>query len=131
MFDSICKVNDWWGNAEGETTKTGDEFVYRVGTTWVRFRIAEIIPAKRIVWQTVDCDLPWLQDRKEWNGTSVAFDISPVTEGAQLNMTHHGLTPEKECYENCKLGWNHFAGNSLKSLITTGVGMLDKPKEKQ
>jgi len=131
VSDNICKVNEWWGNAEGNTTKLNDEFIYRVGITWVKFKIVEMIPGKHIVWQATDCELPWLKDHKEWKGTKVVFDIRPVNEGAQLSMTHEGLTPQVECYENCKMGWNHFAGNSFKSLITTGKGILEKSKEKQ
>lgn len=128
VSDSICNVNEWWGNTEGGTTRQNDEFIYRVGTTWVEFKITEMIPGKRIVWQATDCELPWLKDKKEWKGTSVTFDISTANGETQVSMTHVGLTPQVECYEDCKAGWNHFAGNSLKNLITTGKGILDKQK---
>jgi hypothetical protein len=94
-----------------------------VGDTWVNFKITEMIPDKKVVWYATDCDLPWLKDRKEWKGTSVQFDIAEIPGGTQMSMTHVGLTPQVECYANCKKGWDFYAGSSLLQLITEGKGM--------
>ena len=38
-------------------------------------------------------------------------------------MTHVGLTPDKECYEDCNKGWSFYVGESLRKLITEGKGL--------
>ncbi len=39
-------------------------------------------------------------------------------------MTHSGLVPGMECYEVCESGWNQHVGESLRSLIANGNGIL-------
>lgn len=123
VYNSICQANDWWGNVEGSTTRLNDEFTYKVGTTWVHFKVTALTPGKKVVWSATDCELPWLKDKKEWKDTSVQFDIAETPEGTKMSMTHVGLTPQVECFEDCKKGWTFYAGDSLKSLITKGKGM--------
>ena len=56
-------------------------------------------------------------------GTSVVWEISPATEGSLIRMTHQGLTPAAECYEDCQQGWSHHINDSLYKYITEQVGM--------
>jgi hypothetical protein len=37
-------------------------------------------------------------------------------------FTHVGLRPDHECYDACSGAWNLYAGDSLRSYITTGQG---------
>ncbi len=122
-YDNICKVSEWWGTIEGPTHQPGDEFTFSMGTTWVKFRITEMIPEKKIVWDVLDCYLPFIKDLKEWNGTTVVWNIKRNGELTEIDFEHIGLTPEVECYDNCEKGWNFYVNESLKKLITDGVGM--------
>jgi hypothetical protein len=68
------------------------------------------------------------QDKKEWTGTNVSFEISKNGGQTELKFTHIGLVPEYECYEVCKEAWGNYITNSLYQLITTGEG---KPNPKE
>ena len=123
-YDKIALVSQWWAkNFEGEAKKRGDRFTVRFGETFVDFEISEAVPNSRIVWQVANCHLHWLKNKTEWNGTSVAWDISSNKKATTVTMTHHGLTPEVECYGACENGWNGHVQNSLLQLLTQGKGL--------
>jgi len=123
-FEGISCVNEWWAkNFEGSAEKLNDVFTVRFGETFVTFKVTESMPGKKIVWHVTDCYLPWLNDKTEWNGTTVVFDISPSGDETQVTMTHVGLVPGVECFDQCEAGWNkHFKGSLLK-LLTEHVGV--------
>jgi hypothetical protein len=123
-FESIASgVNEWWAaNFEGSSQNLGDVFTVRFGETFVTFKVTEFIPDQKIEWQVMDCYLPWLQDKKEWNGTRILFEFEQKGDQVQITMTHIGLRPEIECFETCVKGWDqHFKG-SLYKLLSEGVG---------
>lgn len=123
VFEKIARVGDWWAvNFEGSAEKTGDIFTVRFGQTFVTFKIGEAVPGKKIVWEVMDCNLHWINNKKEWNGTEVVWEISSGNGLTRIDMTHVGLVPGVECYENCEPGWNHHIKDSLFKLLTEGKG---------
>jgi hypothetical protein len=127
--NSICNVADWWtSNIEGNSKNLNDVFTIHFGETFVTFKITELIPERKIVWAVTDCNLHWLNDKKEWNNTKVEWQISASDGSSNITMIHDGLIPAAECYENCEKGWNFFTGESLKKLINEGQGMPETPK---
>lgn len=129
-FKNINDVRAWWTeNIEGSTNKLNDVFFVDFGETHVTFKITDVIPNKKIIWYVQDCNLHWLNNKKEWKDTSVIWEISSQNNSTQINMTHIGLTPEVECYENCKAGWNQYIQGSLFKLITNHKGNPIKKKE--
>jgi activator of Hsp90 ATPase-like protein len=123
-FEAINQVNQWWAkNVEGSAEKLNDVFTVHFGETFVIFKVAESIPGKKIAWLVTDCHLPWLTDKKEWNGTKVMFEISPLGNHTQVTMTHIGLVPEVECFGACKAGWNQHFNGSLLKLLTENAGV--------
>ena len=133
IFDAISRVNEWWiTNTEGSSKKLNDVFIIRFDeTSFVTFKIVEMIPNKKVVWLVTDCYLPWFNDKKEWNNTKLGFEISKTETGTQMSMIHVGLSPKVECYEMCVKGWNFYAGESLRKLITEGKGLPDTPKSER
>ncbi len=125
-YDSICKVNDWWGHIDGPSHQVGDEFVYHPGDIFVNFKVTEMIQDQKIIWHVTDCHLLWLKDIKEWKDTTIAWDLKHVEEGTEIDFEHVGLAPELECYDGCVKGWDQYVKDSLKSLITEGVGKPGK-----
>ena len=122
-FDAINDVPGWWGRITGSTAEVGDEFVYVVpGLHYSGFRVTEIVPAQRIAWLVTGSYLDFTDDKQEWNGTTVRFDIEEVDGGTRVTFTHEGLGPEDECYEVCSNAWGMFVNGSLKALIETGEG---------
>jgi hypothetical protein len=123
-YEGIKDVRGWWAKkVEGRTLQRWDVFTVRFGSTFVTFEIMEDIPEKKIVWDVRDCNLHWIKNRKEWNGTRLIFEIKPVKGGTKVTMTHVGLVPGVECYDDCEAGWNEHFGESLVSFLTQRVGM--------
>jgi hypothetical protein len=122
-YDKIARVSDWWAkNFEGAARKVGDTFTVRFGETFVDFAISDAHPNRKIVWQVADCYLPWLKDKTEWNGTFVTWEIAPQAGVTSIKFTHHGLTPDVECYSACETGWDGHIKKSLLNLLNVGKG---------
>jgi hypothetical protein len=123
-YEKISRVNEWWAlNFEGSAQKAGDIFTVRFGDTFVTFKITEAIDSKKYTWHVTECFLPWLNDKTEWTGTDVVFEITHDNNFTKIDMTHVGLVPGAECYDRCEKGWDYFIKESLFRFITKGNGM--------
>lgn len=106
-FERINDVSAWWAkHLEGSSQRLNDVFTVRFGQTFVTFRVIEFVPGKVVAWEVTDCYLHWIKNKKEWNGTTVRFVISTAGEKTEVTMTHIGLVPGVECYNDCENGWN-------------------------
>jgi hypothetical protein len=124
VMKKINQVNLWWAKkVKGKTEKLNDEFTVDFGKTYVDFQISELIPNKKVVWKVKDCNLDWIEAKKEWKGTEVVFEISKKGNATQIDFTHVGLVPGVECYNDCEAGWNGHLTNSLVNFINEGKGM--------
>ena len=122
-MDAVSQVSVWWAkDFTGSAEKLNDEFTVRFGETFVTFKITEFIPDSKVVWTTTDCYLPWLNDKTEWTGTKVIFEISTENNQTTINFTHQGLVPQAECYDMCVKGWTEYVPGSLLKLLKEGVG---------
>jgi hypothetical protein len=123
-FEAITNVRGWWsGDIEGGTAKLGDEFTYRYKTIhYSKQRITELVPNEKVVWLVLDSRLEFVDDKTEWNGTKVTFDVSRRGDKTEIRFTHVGLVAAQECYDACSSAWSSIVGSSLKRLITTGTG---------
>jgi len=123
-MEKISQVNLWWAkNFKGKAGKLNDEFSVYFGDTFVNFIISEFIPDKKIVWLVTDCNLHWIDDKKEWKDTEVIWTLSEMDGKTRIDFVHKGLLPESECYESCKPGWTHNLKDSLLKLIENGKGL--------
>ena len=124
VFDAINDPRSWWSDAvSGATDDIGDQFVFDGADhhTWT-FRIVELAPGERVVWHVTDSTMNWVQDRNEWTGTEVRFELTEIPTGTRLRFVHAGLTPLLECFEGCSRGWTGYITDSLPRLVTTGRG---------
>jgi hypothetical protein len=80
------------------------------------------VPGQRVVWHVTDAYLSFIDDKAEWTGTDIVFDIARAGGTTTVTFTHVGLTPEVECYERCSPAWSFYIADSLRKLITTGAG---------
>lgn len=120
----ISRVNLWWAKKfKGKAEKPGDTFSVHFGKTFVDFQISEVVPNKKVAWTVTDCNLDWINNKKEWNGNDVVFEISNKGNTTQIDFTHIGLTPDVECYSDCEVGWTGHITGSLVKLINEGKGM--------
>lgn len=125
------KISAWWTESvEGSAKNSNDWFTVRFGNTFKAFEVEEMIPGKKIIWKCIDAriDIPALENKSEWAGTKIVWEMYPENGATKLDMTHYGLTPSFECYTICESGWKQFLG-SLKSLLDTGTGMPYTKKE--
>ncbi|HEX5315172.1 MAG TPA: SRPBCC domain-containing protein [Candidatus Kapabacteria bacterium] len=123
--DKIGRVSEWWiRQTEGNSKARNDVFTVRFpGESFVTFTITEMDPKKKIVWHAADCYLPWLNNKTEWTGTDVIFDITAEGENTRIDFRHRGLTPQVECYDQCVKGWNQYVPGSLLRFLTEGKGL--------
>jgi hypothetical protein len=122
-FKKISQVNLWWAkNFIGKAVEEGDTFKVDFGKTFVDFKVTEAVPGQRIVWLVTDCYLHWIENKREWNQTEVVWEISRKDGGSQIKMTHVGLVPTTECYNDCEAGWNGHIKESLVTLINENRG---------
>lgn len=122
-FNAINNVPAWWAvNFTGNSKKPNDVFTVRFGETFVEFKITEMIPLKKVVWHVIDCNLHWINNKKEWKGTSMVFNITSQEGVTRVDVTHEGLVPEAECYNDCIKGWDFYIKDSLYHYLTEGKG---------
>jgi hypothetical protein len=124
VMEKISLVNSWWAkNFKGKAKKLHDEFSVYFGDTYVHFKISELIPEKKVIWLVTDCNLDWIDDKKEWKNNEVIWNLTQKNGMTSIDFVHKGMTPESECYESCKPGWTHHIKDSLIKLIEEGTGV--------
>jgi hypothetical protein len=130
VFDAINDVRGWWsGEIHGRTDALGAQFEYRYQDLHRSVqKITEWVPGKKVVWHIVDGHLGFVQDKDEWKGTDIVFEITRKGDKTELRFTHVGLVPAFECYGDCSGAWGFYIQDSLRSLITTGKGHPNEEK---
>lgn len=123
-FDAINNVRGWWSEEiEGNTDKLNDVFDYHYEDVHrCKMKLIEVIPDERIVWLVLENYFNFTEDKTEWTGTKIIFDIFQQDGKTGIRMTHLGLVPQYECYNICRDSWTNYIQNSLRNLITTGKG---------
>lgn len=126
-FHAINNVRGWWSaEVEGGTENLHDEFTYRYEDMhYSKQRLIEVVPDKKVVWLVTDSSINFVEDKNEWTGTKISFEISRKNNKTQIRFTHLGLNPDVECFDSCSNGWNHYLHGSLLPLITKGKGQPD------
>ncbi len=133
VFNAINNVSGWWSEEiEGSTNKLNAEWSYQYQDVHrCNMKIIEFIPNKKVVWLVLDNFFSFTQDKNEWKGNKIIFEITKKGNQTQLDFTQVGLIPEYECYDICQGAWTTYIQKSLQSLITTGTGHpngKDKPQ---
>jgi len=127
VFDAINTPQNWWsGEFEGNTKNLNDEFTYRYQDMhYSRQRVIESITGEKVVWLVTESHLSFLEDKEEWTGTKIIFNISKKVGKTELKFTHEGINPGVECYDACSTAWGQLIQQSLFTYITTGN--VEKP----
>jgi hypothetical protein len=128
VFNAINNVTGWWClKTEGNTTKSNDTFKVDFQSHWWGFKIIELTPYEKVMWQVTDSYMPWNKNQNEWTDTKIVFEITKTGNQTRLQFTHVGLVPQFACFTGCSKGWTGYIKESLLNLITTGTGNPDYP----
>jgi uncharacterized protein YndB with AHSA1/START domain len=111
VFDALTSadaITTWWAPTTGSGV-AGGEITQMFDGQEVRIRVDETDQPARVCWTVLVSEpLP------DWAGTTITFDIAPAADGGTvLHFTHHGLTPQLECFSACSAGWMQY----LASLV--------------
>ena len=68
----------------------------------------------------MDAELNFVEDKTEWTGTDITFDIARKGNKTEVRFTHVGLVPKFECFEDCSNAWGFYVNGSLRNLIANG-----------
>jgi hypothetical protein len=129
-FNAIKNIRGWWSEEiEGATDTVGDVFEYHYKDLHrCTMEMTEAVPGKRVAWRVTDNHFSFTEDKTEWKGTQIVFDIARKGDKTEVRFTHLGLVPEYECFEVCSSSWGSYIDGSLKNLIATGKG---RPNRKE
>ncbi|MFD2937634.1 SRPBCC family protein [Spirosoma flavum] len=132
VFNTINNVEWWWSeNLEGTSQNVNDEFTVDFpGIHLSTQKVVALIGGRKIEWLVTDSNLTGFQDKQEWTGTTIHFDITAIGNKTQIQFTHVGLVPDVACYNSCTRGWTYFIDGSLYKLFTAGKGQPGKSSPK-
>lgn len=125
VFHAIIDPKHWWpGEIKGRSAKLNDEFTYQYEDLHLsKQKVVEMVTDQKLVWLVTESVINYAEDKKEWTGTKIIFEIIQKDNKTQLRFTHLGLDPAIECFESCSGSWSQIIHQSLFSLITTGTGL--------
>jgi hypothetical protein len=122
-FAAINDVRSWWtGDIIGSTDVLGGEFTYRYGDMhYSKQKITELVPGEKVVWTVLDGRINFVDDKDEWTGTTIRFEIARKDDRTEVRFTHVGLVPENQCFNGCSNAWTYYINDSLRGLIAGGA----------
>lgn len=123
-FAAIKNFRGWWSEEiDGSTDILNETFFYHYKDIHLcKIKLIEVVPGKRLVYRVVDNEFNFVNDKTEWIGTNLTFDISAEGANTKVIFTHEGLVPSYECYEVCNDAWTGYIGKSLKHYIEKEKG---------
>ena len=125
VFNAICQPQKWWsGEVDGQALKLNDEFSYKFKDFHLsKQRVTALVPGQKVVWDVINSVINYVEDKEEWTGTQIMFEIFEKDGQTNLRFSHLGLVPEVECFGSCSNSWTQLIQQSLFSLISTGKGL--------
>ncbi len=123
VFDALTKeMSNWWTDMTSIVDKIGDKTTakFEDGTTW-SFEVVKLEANRLVELFCYQADhihpVTTPEMRREWENTTLRFNIIGKGENTDVHFTHVGLTPEVNCYSVCNSGWNHFFGSAFKAYL--------------
>lgn len=130
LFDALTTqagCASWWTTfCEGDWQVDGiSSYHFPAAGFHAVMRTIELERPTKLVWECIESShspsMPY-EDLHDWIGTTIRFEIEPISDQeCTFNFTHVRLM-ELECYESCKSGWQFFLGESLRGYVELGQG---------
>jgi uncharacterized protein YndB with AHSA1/START domain len=129
VFDALTSADSiasWWAPATGSGA-AGGEITLMFGGQEVRIRVDEADRPARVCWTVLISEpLP------DWVGTTITFGIAPAGDGgAILHFTHHGLSPQLECFSMCSAGWTQYLASLVDYADRDGGNAFDSATDER
>lgn len=124
VFQAIQNFRGWWSEEiEGNTDVLNETFFYHYKDVHLcKIKLIEKFLDKKLIYEIIDNQFSFTEDKTEWTGTKLIFEISTENHQTNVKFTHEGLTSEYECYNICNESWGNYIGKSLFNLIENGKG---------
>jgi uncharacterized protein YndB with AHSA1/START domain len=126
VFATLTNVTEfaaWWAPATGSARDGGELRLAFEGIPQpLVLHVKSAIPASELAWHVTACD--FLTD---WVGTTVRIKTRPAVGGCDVTFRHDGLTPQLECYDMCRAGWDQYVP-SLRDYVQTGTRHPYRPR---
>lgn len=108
----------WWAPASGSATEGGQlRITFEGFEDPVVLRVKQAARPSAVSWEVESCAI-----FPEWVGTAPTFTLSESgAGGCDVQFRHEGVSPQLECYEMCRAGWDQYLP-SLRDYIETGTG---------
>lgn len=117
VFTAITQhdeLTQWWANHVIAEPKVGTVAEFRFDNGEVmKMEITKLDAGKNVNWL--------VRQAPYWEGTTITWDLTPITNGTKLLFGHRGFRMSDAAYEQTRTGWEYFLG-SLKSYLETGKG---------
>jgi uncharacterized protein YndB with AHSA1/START domain len=109
-------IAGWWSNRVTAEPKVGSLTEVRFESGVMKMEITDLEVEKNVHWSV-------RLSRHDWEGSTITWDLTPISKGTRLLFGHHDLTVGATGYsiEETRAGWEYFLG-SLKSYLETGKG---------
>jgi uncharacterized protein YndB with AHSA1/START domain len=110
-------IAGWWSNHVTTEPKVGTLTEVRFENGGVfHLEITDLEVGKKVHWHVK-------LSPHDWEGSSITWDLTPISEGTKLLFSHHNLFvgPTGYSVEETRAGWEYFLP-SLKSYLETGKG---------
>ena len=129
--NAIKNFRAWWSEEiDGPTDELNKEFFYHYKDIHLcKLKLIEVDENKKIVYQVLENEFNFIEDKTEWINSKLIFEISEEGDKTKVKFTHKGLVPSYKCYDVCNDAWTGYITKSLYNLITTGKGEPN-PKDK-
>jgi uncharacterized protein YndB with AHSA1/START domain len=117
------ELGHWWTNDLNAAPELGSLAEFRFGE-WgevvLRFEVTELERDKKVHW------MYRFGSGVHWAGTSITWQLTPVSNGTRVVFTHGEFVKKDEVFEQTRGYWNYFLA-SLKSYLETGKGTPGTP----